>query len=215
MKPFCSGDRADVELLQSLQDAALPTRVINPFYFPEPVAPLVAARARRLKIRSQAALDAIHRVAQRCDLLLVEGSGGLLVPLAESFDVRDLIVGLACETIVVSRNRLGTINHTRLTVEALKDRDVQRIQIALMEQKSPDVSAKTNGVILRDLLRDTPIISLPYLGSNAARTAAVKARAKKLKTLARLVSSASFRPFFGTRTAVGRFNNSTEKRKHR
>ena len=50
MKPFCSGNRDDVELLQSIQESRLPDDVINPFYFIDAVAPLVAARKAALKI---------------------------------------------------------------------------------------------------------------------------------------------------------------------
>ena len=184
-----------MKLLQSLQDAALPTRLINPFYFPEPVAPLVAARARRRTIRLPEVVAAIRRVAGHCDVLLVEGAGGLLAPLSQRFDLRHLIAALHCATIVVSRNRLGTINHTRLTLEALRGCELAGIQIALMEQKTPDASAKTNAAILGDLLRDIPVIPVPYLGPNATRAGAVKASAKKIKkTLAHFASFASFRP---------------------
>jgi dethiobiotin synthetase len=204
MKPFCSGGRADVNLLQELQGAAFPADFINPFYFPEPVAPLVAARALRRKIRLRDAVDAIHRVGEHCDCVLVEGSGGVLVPLGENFDVRDLIEALRCETIVVARNKLGTINHTRLTIEALQARGLRRICIALMEQKSPDASARTNETVLRGLLPFFEIVSVRYLGSKTMRIAAVKSNAKKLKkTLARLSSFANVRPFFGTRPQPG------------
>src|SRR5205823_6159208 len=50
MKPFCSGSRADVDLLQALQGSRLPDQEMNPFYFSDPVAPLVAARQARRKI---------------------------------------------------------------------------------------------------------------------------------------------------------------------
>jgi len=216
MKPFCSGGQDDVALLQKLQGAALRNEVINPFYFAAPVAPLVAARALRQKVRLHDAVGAIHRVAQHCECLLVEGSGGLLVPLGEDFDVRDLIAALPCETLVVARNQLGTINHTRLTVAALQAHGLRRLQIALMAQRIPDVSARTNETILRDLLSDIPIISLPYLDVNATQVAAVKANAKKLKkTLARLTRYARVRPLFGRRLRVGRLDSPTEDRKHR
>ena len=53
MKPFCCGDRADVELLHALQDGELDCEEINPFYFQKPPAPLVAARLQRRRISLQ------------------------------------------------------------------------------------------------------------------------------------------------------------------
>src|SRR5271165_6767216 len=113
MKPFCSGGLADVRLLQSLQPGELSDRVMNPFYFKQPVAPLVAA-ATRPAIRPGEVLKKIRLVATRCDCLIIEGSGGLLVPLGSGFTVADLIAGLDGRVVVVARNRLGTINHTLL-----------------------------------------------------------------------------------------------------
>ena len=89
---------------------------INPFYFDKPLAP--AAAPKRVPFRD--AWARIRALAGRCDVLLVEGAGGLLAPLGENYTVRDLIAALPCKPFVVSRNRLGTINHTLLTVKSLQ-----------------------------------------------------------------------------------------------
>src|SRR5438067_10725475 len=78
MKPFCSGGRGDVELLQSLQPGELSDAEMNPFYFEAPVAPLIAKEAQRKKTRLKAVLAAIKKVQAKCDVLVIEGSGGLL-----------------------------------------------------------------------------------------------------------------------------------------
>jgi dethiobiotin synthetase len=214
MKPFCSGGKGDVELLRKLQAPEVSTELINPFYFDKPVAPAVAARPPRRKIRLINAVGAIERVAERCDCLLVEGCGGVLVPLAEDFDVRDLISSLRCETIVVTRNKLGTLNHTRLTVEALQARKISVRGIALMEQKSREVSARTNRTMLERMLRGIELVRLPYLGPRATDLLVVKRSARRLKkSLAQLASFASFRPLFGTRLGNERFNILTGDRK--
>ena len=142
IKPFCAGSRSDAELLHALQDGELTLDEINPFYFPEPLAPLVAARKQKRSIRLDDVLDQIRSVVLRrlpaaagkalrhqsqkskTKTLLVEGAGGLLVPLGENFTFLDLISTLTFTTrpgvIVVARNRLGTINHSLLTFRALK-----------------------------------------------------------------------------------------------
>ncbi len=67
MKPFCSGGRNDIELIQALQNHALPDEEVNPFYFPEPLAPLVAARKHRRRISLSQVLRSIERVETQCE----------------------------------------------------------------------------------------------------------------------------------------------------
>src|SRR5258708_5061536 len=62
-KPFCSGDRSDARLLRALQDDELELDEINPYYFPEPLAPLVAARIHRRSIKARDVLSHIHKLA--------------------------------------------------------------------------------------------------------------------------------------------------------
>src|SRR5215510_11029750 len=76
MKPFCSGDRADVELLHKLQDGELARDEINPFYFSRPLAPAVAARKGNRSVPLPEVLRRIEVLEKRCDLLLIEGIGG-------------------------------------------------------------------------------------------------------------------------------------------
>src|SRR5439155_5445206 len=109
-------------ILHSLQHSEISRGDVNPFYFPEPVAPLVSARKHRRRISLSTALKVIQNVANQCHTLLVEGSGGLLVPLGEGYTVADLITALSCAVLVVCRIRLGTINHTLLTAESLRSR---------------------------------------------------------------------------------------------
>jgi dethiobiotin synthetase len=210
LKPFCSGSRADADLLHALQEGVLTLDEINPFFFSEPVAPLVAARKHDRSIRLAEVLNHVHCIQQRLGqaparhaegrrqalrashltgddhpCLLIEGSGGLLVPLAEGFSILDLIAGLNCETVVVARNKLGTINHTLLTVRALQSAlrvpQAARMRVVLMDSRYHDLSARSNGQVLEELLAPIPLISLPFLGPKCGSIAAIKKIAKKLK----------------------------------
>ena len=181
MKPFCSGGTADVDLLQSIQGREISAKEVNPFYFHEAVAPLVAARKHRQKIHLHQAVEVIERVRQRCELLIVEGCGGLLVPLGERFNVADLIARLGCDTIVVARNQLGTVNHTALTVEALRSRGVKHIKVVLMAQKKEDLSAENNEATLAETIGNIGVFHCPYLGPRASRLNTLVANSKKLK----------------------------------
>jgi dethiobiotin synthetase len=218
LKPFCSGSRADVQLLRSLQGSALSADEINPFFFPEPLAPLAAARLHRQSIPLAKVVHHIREIAGRCDCLLIEGVGGLLVPLGSrggrgvpsatrrtgggstargghralsgAYTVLDLIANLDCETIVVSRNQLGTINHTLLTIQALQiaflgspltQRSVLR-SVVLMNFRTPDPSSFSNPRILAELLAPIPLFSLPFLpGRHTAKT--LTANSENLKSI--------------------------------
>jgi dethiobiotin synthetase len=188
MKPFCSGGTGDVNLIQSMQAGELSNEEANPFYFAKPVAPLVAARKSRRTIRLADVVGAVERVADRCDVLVVEGVGGLLVPLGEEFGLLDLIVRFNGSTILVARNKLGTINHTLLTLEALRRRGLERIQVVLMGQRRTDASVPTNADIIKERLVRVPVISLPYLGKSASQFSSVQRSEKKIKKTLAVIS---------------------------
>jgi len=189
MKPFCSGSGADTAFLRAIQENELTPGEITPYFYAEPLAPLVAARRHRRTVRLPEVLRCIRRMTSRCDCLLVEGIGGLLVPLGEGFTVRDLIARLGCEVIVVSANRLGTINHTLLTAAALEDVGIKRYTTVLMTSRRGGFSSRSNRRILADLLAPNPVAALGYLGRNPGRFVALKKKSKKIKkTLARILA---------------------------
>lgn len=181
MKPFCAGGREDVCLLQAIQGSRLPDDTMNPFYFKEPVAPLVAARKLGRRISLNDVLEKIRDVERQCDCLLIEGAGGLMVPLGEDYFVADLIEKLRCEVIVVARNRLGTLNHTILTVQALDRGKEKAIQIVLREEEAPDHSALSNLRILAETLGEVKVWPFPFLGENALEGGNIENNAKKMK----------------------------------
>jgi len=181
MKLFCSGGRGDARLLQSLQRGELTDEEMNPFYFDAPLAPLVAA-PKGQAIRLGNTLRKIKHVGTKCDILLIEGSGGLLVPLGPGFTVADLIAKLKSRVIIVARNRLGTINHTLLTAAALERIGIGRkkLGIVLMSVARPDPSARTNAAVLGQILEPARVLCLPYLGRGASGEKTVRRNAKKL-----------------------------------
>jgi len=188
MKPFCSGGTADVRFLQALQRGELADRDMNPFYFPKPVAPLVATRKAHRDVTLSEAVKRIQAVARRCPRLLIEGSGGLFVPLGEGYTVAELIARLNGAVVVVSRNRLGTINHTLLTVRALQAVGQKQLTVVLMGCRQRDASTQSNAGILAEWLFPVPLVEIPFLGPGAARPVAVRKHAKKLKkVLARIL----------------------------
>jgi len=189
MKPFCSGGRGDARLLHELQGRELSLGEVNPFYFEAPLAPLPAARMQHVTITLEQVLERISRVANRCECLLVEGVGGILVPLGEGYTVADLIAKLRCEVVLVSANRLGTLNHTILTARVLQDIGISRLKVALMAQMQPDPSCESNGILLAESLDRIKIVAIHFLGANACRVGALKRAQKKVeKSLAEILA---------------------------
>lgn len=189
MKPFCSGSLEDVKLLREAQDRELGWEEINPFYFAKPLAPLAAA-AKGRTVPLEKVLEKIRRVENDCERLVIEGSGGLMVPLGEGYMVLDLIAKLDADVILVAPNKLGTINHTLLSVKALRAAGIEGMKIVLMGQAKPDLSARTNEKMLKKLLAKSEIqvFPLPFLGENLNKIGGFKESCKKVKkTLARLL----------------------------
>ena len=185
MKPFCSGGRGDAEFLCAVQDHEVGMDVMNPFYFSLPLAPLMAAREDHRFISLSDTLAAIRAFATGCEHLVIEGAGGLLVPLGEGFSAPDLIRRTQAGVVVVASNKLGVINHTLLTINALPRAARASARIVLMNTQEPDLSSAGNGRMLRELLPGTDLIEWPYLGSQASTRANVKKNFKKIqKTLA-------------------------------
>jgi len=181
MKPFCSGSRDDILVLQSVQPGALSAEEANPFYFHAPVAPLVVLRQARRNISLNDTLAKIRRVQRKSDVLVIEGSGGLMVPLGEGYTVADLIRALKCEVVIVSRNKLGTINHTLLTVDAVRRLRPKEISVVLMERGTGDASTPTNFGILQELVSPIPIVAYPFLGQKRMGLRVFRGQARILK----------------------------------
>ena len=88
---------------------------------------------------------ALKKLARAHDLVIVEGTGGLLVPLDEKHLFVDIIKELDLPIILVSANKLGTINHTLLSLEALKSRKIRVLGVIFN-----NISRKENKLILKD-----------------------------------------------------------------
>ncbi len=114
MKPFqCSGD--DVKFICRALGIKDEKELVNPYYAKEPLAPYVAFKRTKVKIDLEKVFNAYKELSRRHELLIVEGAGGLLVPLKEDYLVADLIRDLDIHALIVARAGLGTLNHTLLT----------------------------------------------------------------------------------------------------
>ncbi len=109
------GDIFDPEVL----DLMAPVRLRMP------ASPHLAAAEEEKEIEVERIIRTYHKLSERFDNLFVEGAGGVLVPITEDYLMVDLMVELDLSVILVSRSGLGTINHTLLSLEVLKSRDLE------------------------------------------------------------------------------------------
>jgi dethiobiotin synthetase len=185
LKPICSGGRADAQKLFAAMNGALMLDEINPWHFREPIAPLLAARKENQHVKLSQVLVHARAMQKRFDVLLVEGAGGLLSPLGENFNSRDLVLALRAVPIIVTQNKIGVVNQVLLTLEALPENFRSKVKIVLMPPPRPDASTKTNAILLAEFFDRKKIFLLPWLGSRFSTLRALKTAAVR-RTLQRL-----------------------------
>jgi dethiobiotin synthetase len=168
MKPFESGlSKRDKDLLPwdaiCLREASGSNddlNIISPYTFESPVAPEVAAMLEHVNIDISMVDKIYHSLKKSHDLLVIEGAGGVLVPIRENFFFADLIQKWNAPTLIVSRLGLGTINHTLLTNHLLKERGIKVLGVILNNTDGlGDLPAQTNPAILRKYL-DVPVLGI-------------------------------------------------------
>jgi dethiobiotin synthetase len=117
---------------------------VAPYRFGPPVSPHLAAELAGEAIEPAALLASARAAAAGADALVVEGVGGLLVPLTPSYLVRDLARDLALPLVVSARAGLGTINHTLLTLEAARASGLRVAGVVLTPWSSPQALEESN-----------------------------------------------------------------------
>jgi len=136
IKPVASGVsdhglNEDVETLMHAQQLSHPDRV-NRYTFHLPASPNIAAEAEQQRIEPEELITWCNRQAEKVDLCLIEGVGGLMVPLNESYLVNDWLRDLQdCEVLLVIGARLGCINHALLTLAQLKQLGINPTYIVI------------------------------------------------------------------------------------
>lgn len=125
-KPICCGDRNDALELADASDEMVSVDQVNPIWLKTPAAPHVAAMFENCPIdtagilQQQRSLNATHSV------VITEGVGGLLVPVVgKDYTVAELAKEIGDPVILVVGNKLGALNHTLLTVEAMRSRGIE------------------------------------------------------------------------------------------
>jgi dethiobiotin synthetase len=173
MKPIETGVPPDgPEDARALRRAAAvddPLELVCPVRFALPASPEAAARAESRTVPLAAIRDAYATLAGRHAFMLVEGAGGLLVPIDGAIDMADLARSLGLPILLVARANLGTVNHTRLSLEAAERRGLEVFGVVL-SHATPTLPEgdRRNLEGLRERLGERLLAELPH---RAAATA--------------------------------------------
>lgn len=158
LKPVATSSRSDIrQLLASSQihsnkkQTVARLEDVNPIFFREPLAPWVAAQRKTAALSITKIKSAFQKIAEQHEFVIVEGIGGVMVPLTRNYFVLDLIKDLALPALVTADAGLGTINHTLLTVNALHQRKIKIIGIVLNGWQGKSIAEHTNPNAIQEL----------------------------------------------------------------
>lgn len=172
MKPIESGCPRQGEKLVP-QDALFLSEVtgceddlelINPCRLEAPLAPSLAAEREGVEINIGKLVECFQIMKEKHDFILVEGAGGLLVPLRERYLISDLIQLFQIPLLIVAASRLGAINHTLLTVRCAQSLKIEVVGVILNNlEEEGDLASQSNSFLLQQLL-DVPLLCvIPFI----------------------------------------------------
>jgi dethiobiotin synthetase len=134
----------DHELLAAVASVGQSPEDVAPLRFGPPVSPHYAAELAGLGIEPPQLVAHARAQAERADLLVAEGVGGLLVPLTPGYLIRDLALDLDLPLVIAARPGLGTINHTLLTLEAARTAGLDPMGVVMTPWPEDDDMARSN-----------------------------------------------------------------------
>lgn len=152
-KPIATGCRktgsglvsTDAEFLAKFSNVELSLDIINPVRYETPASPMVSAIQENRPVNFDDIAQAYKEICRKSNFVIVEGIGGVRVPLTENVDVLDLAKEFALPVIIVARAGLGTINHTLLTIDAVRKArlTLAGVIICNYNTKTDDIAEKT------------------------------------------------------------------------
>ena len=165
MKPFAAGaaqkkgyKSEDVEIISRAAKVCDPENLVNPQFFPIPASPYTAWKKLKTKPKVSTILSSFKKLTKLHDMLLVEGMGGIMTPILKDYYITNLIKEMKIPTVIVTRSKVGTVNHTIMTVKMC-----EKYKIPL---KGIIINDFDKGYPIKDLTRDLQnLTGIPVLGS--------------------------------------------------
>jgi len=177
LKPVATGRSEDARILLAASKSGDPLPLVNPIHLKAPLSPHLAAKLEGMRVDLRVIDRAYKALVARHEVVIVEGAGGLLVPIREGFTFADLAKRLRWPLVIVARDALGTINHTSLTVEAARARGLKILGIVVNRSHPgrPDLAERLNPAAIAETTGVRVLASIPWRPENGAFDAIARA----------------------------------------
>jgi dethiobiotin synthetase len=166
MKPFAAGTpqkngfkSEDVEILAQSAQVSDPENLMNPQFFKMAASPYTASKSLKVKVNVNSVISSFKKLSKLHSMLLVEGMGGIMTPILKNYFVTDLIKEMKLPTVIVTRSKVGTVNHTIMTCKMCEKYKIPIKGIIINNFDSGGYSVKT---LKRDL---ESLTGIPVLGT--------------------------------------------------
>jgi len=170
MKPFAAGTpqkngfkSEDVDILSKAAQVSDPENLLNPQFFKMEASPFTASKNLKIVVKIDSVFAAFKKLSKIHSMLLVEGMGGIMTPILKNYFVSDLIKEMKLDVIIVTRTKVGTINHTLMTCKMCNKYKIPIKGIIINNFDADGYQLKT---LKRDLksLTGVPILGIvPYI----------------------------------------------------
>ena len=166
MKPFAAGKAQkkgykskDIVIISKAAQACDPESLVNPQFFPIAASPYTAWKNLKTKPKISTILSSFKKLSKLHDILLVEGMGGIMTPILKDYYITNLIKEMKIPAVIVTRSKIGTVNHTIMTVKMCEKYKIPIKGIIINDFDS-------NGYKIKELTRDfKSLTKVPVLGS--------------------------------------------------
>ena len=170
MKPFAAGTpqkkgfkSEDVEILSQAAQVSDPENLMNPQFFKIAASPYTASKSLKVKVKVDFVLSSFKKLSKLHSMLLVEGMGGILTPILKDYFVTNLIKEMRIPAVIVTRSKIGTVNHTVMTCKMCEKYKIPIKGIIINNFEKGGYPIKT---LTRDLkeLTGVPILgTIPFI----------------------------------------------------
>lgn len=167
IKPFQTGTEldglSDAEFIYGFLGRDCLLSEVSPCRLRVPLSPYRAAEIEGIDISLEGIIGHTRDYISRNDVTLIEGAGGICVPVTRSYMMADLAVDLDAPVVIVARPGLGTLNHTALSLEYARQRGIRVLGVVINGFPEPaDIASVTNPAVLRDVFSVNILGVLPH-----------------------------------------------------
>lgn len=170
MKPFAAGTAQktgfkseDVEILANAAQVTDPESLLNPQFFPIVASPYTALKNLKIKPNIKLIMERFKKLSKLHSMLLVEGMGGIMTPILKNYFVSDLIKDMKLSTIIITRTKVGTVNHTMMTCKMCEEYKIPVKGIIINDFDTDGYNVKELKRDLEDLTAFPVIGTIPFI----------------------------------------------------